>query len=143
MLRFAELDPYWAKMPTVCGAVAGWLIAALSFVGEVAMQLLGVPLPVVMAAAAGAGAARSFMDPVGFMRALWQTVVWTIIGCTGAPAAQWAIRQATSSWGTSVELPLNTMAGAAAVLASAPWWGPKVWPFIAARLGLKQGGSNA
>jgi len=143
MLRFAELDPYWAKMPTVCGAVAGWLIAALSFVGEVAMQLLGVPLPVVMAAAAGAGAARSFMEAVGFIRALAMTVVWTIIGCTGAPLAQVVIKAAASIAGAQVDLPTNTLAGAAAVLASVPWWGPKVWPFIAAKLGLKQGGGNA
>jgi hypothetical protein len=143
MIRFTGFDPYFEKAPTICGALAGWLLAALSFVGEVAMQLLGVPLPVVMAAAAGAGAARSFMEAVGFVRALAMTVVWTIIGCTGAPLAQVVIKAAGSMAGAQVDLPTNTLAGAAAVLASVPWWGPKVWPFIAARLGLSQGGSNA
>ena len=143
MIRITQLEPYWPKITTACGAAAGGAVAALSFVSEVAMQLLGVPLPVVMAAAAGAGAARSFMEPVGFFRALSITVLWTIIGCTCAPLAQVVIKAAASMAGAHVDLPTNTLAAAAAVLASVPWWGPKVWPFIAAKLGLKQGGSNA
>lgn len=123
------------KIATVCGAAAGSAGTALAMLGDFALQVLGVPLPVVLASAAGAGLARSFADPVGFWRALALTTVWTIIGCAGAPLAQ-AIGPALVQLALNreVTLPANTLAALGAIVGSAPWWWPKAWPVAAAWL---------
>lgn len=44
------------------------------------LELLGVPLPVVLAAATAAFAARSFLPPTTYVRALSEGLAWTLIG---------------------------------------------------------------
>lgn len=141
-MRLMDLDPYWAKLPTLCGAAVGAVAGALSFLSEVAMQALGVPLPVVIASSAAAGMARAFGAPMGFVPAFCVTAGWTVLGCVCAPAAQSllpAVAQLVPGLGTVV-LPANALAGVAAGVSSAPWWWPKVWPLIQAKLGLAKGG---
>jgi len=146
MLRFDNLDVLAPKLATACGAAAGSVGAAAVMVGDFALQLLGVPLPVVIGSAAGAGLARSFMEPVGFLRALVLTVAWTLIGCVGAPLAH-AVGPAVALavFNREVVLPAGVLAGLGAAIASSPCWMPKLWPAIAAKLGLgkKDGGANA
>lgn len=140
-MRLSGFDAYWAKVPTVCGALLGAIAGALSFLSEVAMQLLGVPLPVVIASSAAAGMARAFGAPMGFFRACGVTAGWTVLGCVCAPGAQAllpAVAQLVPGLG-AVVLPANALAFVAAVVSSAPWWWPKVWPLIQARFGLGKG----
>ena len=66
-MRLIDLDPYWAKLPTFCGAAVGAVGTALSFLSEIAMQALGVPLPVVMASA---------VAPVGIIAAVAAAMLW-------------------------------------------------------------------
>jgi hypothetical protein len=54
--------------------------AVLAAVKGMAFELLGVPLPVVLAAATAAFAARSFLPPTTYVRALCGGFVWTLIG---------------------------------------------------------------
>lgn len=148
MLRVSDLDAMlqsaWPKLATACGAAAGSVGGAAVMLGDFALQVLGVPLPVVVASAAGAGLARSFMEPVSFIRALFLTGLWTVIGCAGAPLGQAvgpALVQALLN--RDVILPANTLAALGAIISSCPWWGPRLWPMIAARFGKSSGGPNA
>jgi hypothetical protein len=135
-----DLDPYWPKITTVCGAVAGGAAAALSAVGDFAMQVLGVPLPVVTGAAFAAGFARSCLPPVGFCRAALMTCVWTVLGCSGAPLVQSILK--VGAFGMQADLPPSALAGLAGLIASAPWWWQWVWPAVQRRLGLAKEGSG-
>lgn len=135
-MRLESFDWLGPKVATICGAAAGSVGTALAMAGELATQLLGVPLPVVMGAAAGAGIARSLMDPVGFVRALLVTGAWTIAGCVGAPLAQAGLGKA----GLELALTPNVLAGLAALVAASPFWVPRVWPFAQAWLTKKTGG---
>jgi len=116
----------------VAGAVAG--STAAMWIGDFVLQLVGVPFPVVVAAAAGAGLARAFDEPVGFMRALGLAALWTAIGCTCAPLAQAIIPALVHAvFNREIVLQANALAGIAAMLSSCTWWGPRVWPLIANR----------
>lgn len=138
MIRWTDLhDP--DRVMTWCGAAAGAATAALSILGDITMQVLGVPLPVMMGAAAGAAVARSVLLPVGFLRAALMTGLWTVIGCSGAPVAQALLK--AGALGITLDLPTNALSGIAAGLAAAPWWWQFVWPAIQRRLGL--GGEHA
>lgn len=141
-MQLESLDVLGPKIATVCGAAAGSVGAALAMAGEVAMQVLGVPLPVVMGSAAGAGIARSLMDPVGFVRALFVTAAWTVAGCVGAPLAQVGAQAGLSKLGVEIALTTNVLAGLAALVAALPWWAPKVWPLVQAKFGAKRGGQS-
>lgn len=61
-------------------AAATGTAAALVAAKGMAMELLGVPLPVVLAAATAAFAARSFMPTTTYSKALCGGLVWTLIG---------------------------------------------------------------
>lgn len=139
-MKITHLEALWPKLGTVCGAAAGAVGTALSFLSEVAVQLLGVPLPVVMASAAGAGLARALGEEMAFTRALLMSSVWTVLGCVGAPLVQALIPSLPGL--SSAALPPNALAGVAAVVASAPWWWPKVLPAIQARFGVRGGGNG-
>jgi hypothetical protein len=54
---------------------------------DVALELFGLPLSVVLAAAAGAFLVRSYLKPVGFLRGLWGSSCWTVIACFVTPLA--------------------------------------------------------
>jgi hypothetical protein len=64
-----------AACAAVSAAGTGLCIAA-----DIATQLFGVPLPVVMAALTGALGARVFLPPVSFWRAVVASVGWTFAG---------------------------------------------------------------
>lgn len=83
------------------GAVAAASAAGawLSIVKAWVLELFGVPLPVVLAAATGAFGARSFLPSGGLWRAFSGSLAWTFIGAFGADG----IRAVSASFG--VELP--------------------------------------
>lgn len=66
-------------------AAGTWLTAA----ADVALQVFGVPLPVVMAALTGALGARVFLPPVSFWRAAAMAAFWTLAGAFGAQLVLW------------------------------------------------------
>jgi hypothetical protein len=108
--------------PTTVQAVAGGALGVfVAILSEASVQLLGVGLPVVIAAAGGALIARSYLPPVGFFRALWYTGLWTIAGCVLAPVAQIV----GAKIGT--EIPGPALAGIALIVAGAA---PFVWPVL-------------
>ena len=96
----------------------GWLSAA----GEIAVQLLGVPLPVVVGATAGALLARGSQEPVPFWKAGLSTLVWIIVGCVCAQGAQ-----AIVGWAMGAALPAGVL-GFGALLSSL--LGPKLLPVL-------------
>lgn len=140
-MRLTQLEVLWPKVGTVCGAAAGAAGTVISFISEIAVQTLGVPLPVVLASAAGAGLARAQGDPVSFVKAAWLTALWTAIGCICAPFAQALLPAILKVAGIDLVLPSNALAVVAAAVSSVSWWGPIVWPLILAKFG--KGGANA
>lgn len=129
------------------GAVAGASVAGavLTAAGDVALQILGVPLPVVLAAIAGAMLARAYLPPVGFFKAAARVLGWVVLGCALAPSAQAIVAKVLSG-----ALPTNALAGMAAIVAAAEAWPmllrwlraefPGVWTRI---FGAKGGGDGA
>lgn len=102
------------ETPSVgAAAVAGTSGAAtvLSMLSEVATQILGVPLPVVLSATTGAWVARSYAPSKNFAAAIAGTLGWTIAGCTLAPLAGALLEH----W-TGLKLPTNALAGLALVV---------------------------
>ena len=95
----------------------GFCIAA-----DVAVQLFGVPLPVVLAALTGALGARVFLPPVSFWRAVAMSVFWTFAGAFGAQLALWLASKFIS--GTS---PSGALAGVALLVA---FLGQRVAPIL-------------
>lgn len=137
-MRLESLDWLGPKVATICGAAAGSVGTALAMAADAAMQLFGVPLPVVLGSAAGAGIARSMLDPVPFWRALFVTAAWTVAGCVGAPLAQALLGKA----GIALDLTTNVLAGLGIAIASAQWWVPKVWPMVMERLSKREEGGK-
>ncbi len=75
-----------AATATVTGVAAWWATAT-----EVASALFGVPLQVVLAAATGAFAARSFQSGATYLKALGSGIAWTIIGIFCCQIAVWVL----------------------------------------------------
>lgn len=151
-MRIEAIDPAATKL--VYAGLAGasgtgtWISAA----SDVVVQLLGVPLPVVLGAATGAFLARAYLpssDPVtgehiGFFRALAVSIGWTLAGSIAAPVVHAAVPTvATLVPGMGpLTLPAGALAGIAGLVAAAPAWWPRVWPWIAARLPGGKGGGT-
>lgn len=106
-------DPAVQKTAAGAAAAAGaasWIAIAADW----ALQLFGVPLPVVLASAAGAFLARTML-PVGAPgRAVGTFFAWTLIGAFGADLAHVGL----ASW-MGKELPTGAVAGSAALVALA------------------------
>jgi hypothetical protein len=68
------------------GAAAWWTHAK-----EIALELFGVPLPVVLACATVAYGALSFRSGMSYCRTLLAGVVWTVAGTWGAQLALFLI----------------------------------------------------
>jgi hypothetical protein len=100
----------------VAGAATTGAAAWLSFAGNVAVQLLGVPLPVVVAAIAGALLARVYLPTIAFASALGRSVLWVVTGCVTAQGVS-----------AVVTLPVGVL-GISALLISG--LGPRLWPVI-------------
>ena len=129
--------PIWYFLAAIFGSGAAWASA----LGDAAMQFLGVPLPVVLGAAAGAFLARAYLPAVddagkavGYLRALAGSAAWTIAGSVGSPTAAAIVPALLPG---SVVVPAGAIAGLAALIASAPAWWPRVWPLIVDRFGKK------
>ena len=98
---------------------AGWFSQA----GEIAVQLLGVPLPVVLAAIAGAFLARTYQEPCSYLSALGRSVGWIVFGCAGAQAAVAVTSAATESF----KIPVGALAFLALLISGLA---PKLWPVL-------------
>lgn len=94
-------------------AAAGGLGAYFSGAQEVVLQVFGVPLPVVLAAATGAFGARSFLEPVGFWRALSASLMWTAVGAFCTALGLWLF----GLW-IGREVPTTATAGVALFIAA-------------------------
>lgn len=116
------------------GAVAMASSAAtawLSLARGVVLDLLGVPLAVVLAAATGAYGARSFTRSEGIARTLWGGALWTAAGVFGARLALWLAGRYVPG-----EAPEGALAGAALVLSAL---GQLLAPVVAQKLPVMVG----
>ena len=100
--------------------------AALAGVKGWVLELLGVPLPVVLAAATGAFGARYFMHEAPFWRGLGASLVWTLVGSFATQAVGWA----ASIW-ISAAMPAGALALPALVVAGAGQWVAPLLPELA------------
>jgi uncharacterized membrane protein YeaQ/YmgE (transglycosylase-associated protein family) len=79
------------SLGSACAAAASAAATWLAVAAEAALQLFGVPLPVVLAALTGACGARVFLPPTSFARAAGQSLFWTIAGAIGAQFGLWLV----------------------------------------------------
>ena len=119
------------------GSIAAAAVAFISYVSNFAVLVLGVPLPVVMAAVAGACLARAYGSPMSFGSAAFVTMLWAAIGCALAPLTRILLQGGLSKLNVDVPLSTGVLAGIAAVVSASPLWWPVVWPFIRSRFGKK------
>lgn len=103
-------------------AAASGIGTVITVAADVATQLLGVPLPVVLAALTGACGARVFLTPQSFGRAFWTCVFWTVAGACSAQLVLWL-----ASWWTGSTPPAGALAGIALVSAAL---GQRVAPIL-------------
>lgn len=89
-----------------CSAAATWVCSAQ----DVALALLGVPLPVVLGGLTGALAARYWLPAVAFWSAAAGAGVWTIAAAILAQLVQWALGAVTDK-----PVPAGALAGIALV----------------------------
>lgn len=118
MSRIDSLDSGVAA----CAAAGSALTTGICIAADVAVQLFGVPLQVVLAALTGALGARVFLPPVSFWRAVTIAVFWTFAGALGAQLALWV----ASLW-LSGAPPPGVLAGLALGVAAA---GQRVAPIL-------------
>lgn len=107
---------------SACVAAVSGIGTWMSMASEAAMQLFGVPLPVVLAALTGACGARVFLEPTTFWRALGASVFWTLAGAFGTQLMLWIAAQ----WLTGTP-PAGVQAGVALVTAAL---GQRVAPIV-------------
>lgn len=108
------------SLAVACASAAGtWLTLA----GDVALQLFGVPLTVLLAALTGACGVRVFLPPSPFWRAVAACAFWTLTGAILAQAGLWL----ATLW-LAAAPPSGVLAGAALLIASlGQRAGPIVW----------------
>lgn len=73
-----------AATAAASGAAAWWATAA-----DLAQLVFGVPVQVILAAATGAFAARSYKCSTTYLKALGSGLVWTLFGVFFCQAAMW------------------------------------------------------
>lgn len=136
MVKLLEVDGPSAASAT-CAVAAGWFAAA----GDAAMQVLGVPLTVVMAAAAGAFLARSYQEPAPLWRAFAGSSAWVVVGCAGAPFMASFVPALTQKFlGLAVQVPSGAVAFVAACICGL---GPFALPLAKSWVHRKFGGDDA
>lgn len=112
-------------------ALTGWSSVALAGFSEISVQVAGVPMPVLLAAAAGAFFARAYGSEMSLDKAAAVVLGWTFAGCTGAP-----LLQAGTVFGLKkyldfeLSVPGGFLAFAALAISSVAWWGPVAWPYL-------------
>lgn len=107
------------------GAAAG-IAAILGAVKGIALDLFGVPLPVILAAATAAFAARSFLPPTSYPKALVAGMVWTLVAVFLSNLAI-----ALAGLWLDKELPAAALAGVALLIAGL---GQLLWPVLREKL---------
>jgi hypothetical protein len=105
---------------TVAGAAAAGASGWMATVGQVVVQLVGVPLPVVMAALAGTLLARVYLPPLAFGAALLRSFLWLVVGCIGSQGIA----------AISIAIPVGAL-GLVAMMISG--LGPRLWPVLVER----------
>jgi hypothetical protein len=93
----------------VSGVASGWSAAK-----EIALEIFGVPMPVVLACATAAFGALSFHSGMTYCRTLWAGTVWTMLGSW---CAQFSL-SLIGGW-VGVEIPIAALAGAGIAAAGA------------------------
>lgn len=110
------------KIESACVAGGSAFCTVLSMVADVAAQVFGVPLPVLLASLTGALGARVFLPQQTFWRATVSATMWTVIGSFGSQLALWLVGR----W-MSADPPHGVLAGVALFTA---FLGQRVMPII-------------
>jgi hypothetical protein len=97
----------------VLATVKGWVL-----------ELFGVPLPVFLAAAAGAFGARVFLPEAPFWRALALSTFWTLAAGWLAELVRWGLARWLAG---EAEMPTGALAGIALIVAA---MGPRLAPVV-------------
>lgn len=118
MSRLDSLDSGAAA----CAAAGSAFGTGVCIAADVAVQLFGVPLPVVLAALTGALGARVFLPPASFWQAVAMSAFWTFAGALGAHLALWI----AALWLNGTPPP-GVLAGLALLVAAA---GQRVAPIL-------------
>lgn len=100
--------PATAVAVTAAASGASWL----SMAKDVALELFGVPLPVVLACAAAAYLALSFRADLTYLRTLFLGVGWTFVGSCGAQLALVLLGKSAG-----IEMPAGALAAAGMLVA--------------------------
>lgn len=114
------------ETPSAAGAFTvastSGIAGGLAMVGDVALQLFGVPLPVLCASVTGACGARVFLPPATFWRAFWSSTFWTGAGVFASQFVLWM----ASKWLDGAP-PTGALAGIALALSA---FGQRVVPIL-------------
>jgi hypothetical protein len=113
-----NIDSAGVACAAAASAAGTWLCSA----ADVAVQLFGVPLQVVLAALTGALGARVFLPPQPFWRAVAVSLMWTLAGAFGAQLVMWL----AELW-LDQPPPAGALAGIALVTAA---FGQRVAPIL-------------
>lgn len=97
-----------AATAAASGMAAWWATAA-----DLAQIVFGVPLQVVLAAATGAFAARSFRCKTTYLKALGSGIVWTFVGIFCCQAFVWTMQKVLGD-----TPPQGVMSGAALIVSA-------------------------
>lgn len=112
--------------------IATFFAALAAMIKGVVFELLGVPLPVVLAAATAAFFAGSFRPSTTYRKALTQGCAWTLIGVFLSSLVLAVVAKYFDT-----EMPAAALAGTALILAGAgQLLCPLLWPVIQERLPL-------
>ena len=126
-------DPAWS-----CAAAVSAAGSVMTTVSDVASQLLGVPLPVVLGAIAGAFLARAYAPPTGFLSAAMASAIWTVAGCVLAPFAPSVAKVLLAKFAgvDGFDLPAAALAGVALCISL---FGPLLLPPLILKVKTKYG----
>ena len=115
-MRF-ELTAEVAQKTAAVAAGSSGTAAIFTGLQDVPLQLLGVQLPVLLAALAGAWLVRAYLPPIGLVKAIGRVTGWLVLGCVLAPVAGAIVAKLVG-----IELPTNALAGMAAIVAAGEGW---------------------
>lgn len=118
MNRIDSLDSGAAAVACAGSAIS----TAVCMAADVAVQLFGVPLQVILAALTGALGVRAFLPPAPFWRATAAAAFWTVAGAILSQLALWVAGKAMGS-----DLPPGALAGVALLTAAL---GQRVGPIL-------------
>ena len=121
-MRAYAADIATQKAVAGVAAAASGSGAVLATVKGWVLELFGVPLPVLLASAAGAFGARVFLPEAPFWRALALSTFWTMAGGWLAELVRWGLAR----W-LAGEMPTGALAGIALLVAA---MGPRLAPVV-------------